>query len=227
MLVVVGIFSTATLILTNLYVTVTKAQRRVASIQRVLEDARFAVETIGQQVRLGSVDYSYYSANGIDLYPSAPTKPDLLALRTQTNEQLFFRLQANVLQTCTFNASSDCMSTGWQDITPANVKVTYLAFQIWPSADPFASYAGPSACASDLDCTSSFNKSYRCNLSATPSPRCEYATDGRNFQPKVRVTMRSEGTGAIAERSRVHIETLLTTRSPKGKVENPNYADTP
>ena len=105
-----AIFSTTALIAVDLFLTITRVQRQVRNVQAVQTDARFALEAMGREIRIGAIDYDYYKnvclggdyfgnpctddndcqdgiCGSIDL--SQPTY--VLATRDQDNKQIFYR----------------------------------------------------------------------------------------------------------------------------------------
>lgn len=61
-LMVLGIFSTALLMVVNIFVTSTRLQQRTLTAQRLSADARFTLETMARAIRSGTVDYDFYHA---------------------------------------------------------------------------------------------------------------------------------------------------------------------
>jgi len=121
MVVVLAVFSTTSLIAVDLFMTITNVQRQVRNVQAVQSDARFAIESIAQAVKLGTIDYDYYQAvcsggnnpgdpcpNGnecvgtgaicdkIDL--SIPI--NILATKDQDNNQIFYKLNGQDIEVC-------------------------------------------------------------------------------------------------------------------------------
>jgi len=220
-LITLALFSVVALIATNIYVSVTYVQTRVASLQKIQEDIRYVMESMAQSVRLGIINYDYYidpDGNGnYDDTINLLDQPDILALRDQTGDYNFYRKSGDLLQFCT-GTLSDCGSTSnnWQDITPKGVKVDDLSFVITPSADPFTSLASTPTC---LGSCSAQYLSYNC-----VSGQCQYETDGHKFQPKVKIILKTESSGErIAEKASMLLQTIVSTRIPQFEVKNLNY----
>jgi len=230
MLVVVSIFSTVVLIATNIYVSVTFIQTRVASLQKIQEDVRFVMETVAQSIRLSSINYIFYTDNNIDLHQEATGKPYVLALIDQTGGRVFYRRsgstlpgdgQGNLLQVC--YGEDDCKLTdndNWQDITPKGVEIKDLKFIITPSADPFTEVASQSGtCSLGETCSSAPYNFYRCN-----GTTCQYYSDGQKFQPKVKVIIKTESPGErLAEKASMNLQTIISTRIPHFEIKNLYY----
>lgn len=126
MVIVLAIFVTAILIITDIFMTSTRAQRKVAIVQKVQSDARYAMEKITEEIRLGTIDYSYYGGE-IQTNPQ-----ETLALLDADNEQIIFKKQNKGVEMSVDGGSS------WGDLTGKGVKVENLQFYISPEQDPFA-----------------------------------------------------------------------------------------
>lgn len=133
--VALGIFAIATTYSVSIFVQSNQVQKRTANEQRLQSDARFVVEVMAREVRLGHLDYAYYAGQGINLAAMPLTQDGaILAVRDADNNQLLFRRAASaevgryVVQV--FSGGS------WLDITPEDLNVVRLSFYISPSADP-------------------------------------------------------------------------------------------
>ncbi len=223
MLVAIGIFTTVVLIALTIFVTISDTQKRVISIQKIQEDIRYAVETMAQEIRLGKIDYAYYVANNIDLYPGASTV-ETLALIDQTGNYVFFRRQGTHLeyQTC-LSTSSPCPDAAtWFVITPAEIEIEQVQFFITPSADPFVNVSTQVCSSISPNCPGASYLSYRCDT--VTDNRCEYFSDSRHFQPKVRIVLATKGENPnIKDRASISVQTTVTSRILQGSVENLNY----
>jgi len=223
MIVALSVFMIIILIATNVYVVINNSQRKVATMQKIQDDVRYLTEVIAQDIRLGKINYDFYINKQIDLHPNASTPISVLAVINQLGESVFYWQAAdNTVRYCQQESSTDCdlsdYESGWQNVTPESVEITELEFIITPSADPFTEVTERS-CTTDGDCTSwDTYRSYRCN------GRCEYYTDGHNFQPKVRVIVKAQGRDkSIVEQSKINLQTIISTRPAQGTVKNTNY----
>ncbi|MFC1687770.1 type II secretion system protein J [Patescibacteria group bacterium] len=240
-LVALGIFSTVILITVTIFVTVTGVQRRVASNQKIQDDMRQVFEAVAQQVRLGTIHYNYYSdpdLNGnynpftaIDLYPTATDLVTTLALINQNGEYVYFDHDSTggrgILRYCKLPDASNPATCTWLDITPSQVDISHIQFLISPSADPFYDPMQKVNCVVDADCVTTNGSyvwtSYRCDPTFVPNGRCEYYTDGGNYQPKVRIVIEARGiSGKVSEQGHIQLETIISTRSVESKVLNDN-----
>ncbi|MDD5040081.1 MAG: prepilin-type N-terminal cleavage/methylation domain-containing protein [Patescibacteria group bacterium] len=231
MIISLSIFVMVGLLVINVYVIINASQRRTVAQQKLQSDTRYLFEAMAQEVRLGKIDYSFYSGTpaAIDLHPAAATDNCILALTDQVGRSVFFRRTGDAcdgsgVQYCEEVNLGDCAligGTGWANITPANVQVQALRFSITPSADPFSTVAERS-CDDDSDCASGYD-SYRCDVAG--DTRCEYYTDGDNFQPKVRIVFSAVSTDEkipVAGRT-ISMQTTVSSRILQGQVLNTNY----
>lgn len=248
MIVAAGIFTSAVLIAVSLFVSVSGVQKRIASTQRIQEDMRYVTEAVAQQIRLGSIHYYYYldpnldgsifvggpgGTESIDLYPTAAENVTTLALINQSGEYIYFDHEVvggrGILRYCQLSTEADPATCQWIDVTPTEVDITSMRFVITPSADPFYDPMANRACTTDAECLATGGpgpkpyswESYRCDTAAS---RCEYFTDGGNFQPKVRIIMEAKGSvGTPKQQGHLSLETMVSTRSVEFSVLNPYH----
>jgi len=225
MIVAISIFVLILLIATNIYFIVNNTQRKVVTMQRIQSDVRYLYEAIAQEIRLGRINYDFYNDNGIDLHPNATEYNTVLAVVNRSGDSVFFRLSSggDKVQYCEISIDNDCDlgdDSLWQDITPEGVVAEDLRFIITPSADPFTDTTGL-PCSIDNDCIGNYI-SYRCDNIV--DNRCEYHSDGNNFQPKVQIVLKTRGTAKnIIEESEMLMQTTVSSRILPGKAENINY----
>ncbi len=178
-LIVVSIFTTSVIIMTDVFVLATRTQRRQAVVQKVHSDIRFALETIAREARLGQIDYdAYRSASGSgDLYGNGLVDKDIregpvenLIIKDGSGQSLFFRAE-NVT-----DPSQSCQTPGIvcqavtyvnddypyaysggtsvpQVLTSSDTRITNLSFYIWPDNDPYL----VRSCINDTDCQAFFD----------------------------------------------------------------------
>jgi prepilin-type N-terminal cleavage/methylation domain-containing protein len=230
MIIALSIFVIVILVAADIFVVINNSQRRVATMQKLQDDVRYLFESMAQEIRLGRINYAFYQdpngngsyTNAIDLHPQAAS-PRVLAIINQAGEQIFFRFNStvNAAQYCKLINPGDCTltaDTGWENVTPLGVKILHLSFFITPSADPFLDVAGY-GCLTQIDCGgANACQSYRWD---SPAGQCQYYSDGYNYQPKVRIILKTEGIAqATVEQSRITMETIVSTRIAAGKVQN-------
>lgn len=244
MIIAMSLFVLVLVLATNVYFLINNSQRRVVAMQKVQDDVRYVFEAMAQEVRLDKINYSFYNTTGspglpVDLHPLASAANYMLATTNQQGDQVFFRRSSSVadqndglgtkVQYCQIllGATTTCEVDNdslWEDVTPNGVEIVDLRFYITPSADPFTAITGQSCDAGNPNCTGTA-LSYRCDIA---QGRCEYYSDGRNFQPKVRMVLQARATDSnIPELSRtVHMQTTISSRSIQSKALN-TYSDLP
>lgn len=116
MLVALAVFSTAVTIVTDVFLMSTKAQQKILATQRLQADARFVLETMTRETRMGS---------------KISVTPDYtqLSLFDSDGEQIIFSFQENKVKVTKGKLGS-------ADITPTDIKVTQLKFHILPNYQP-------------------------------------------------------------------------------------------
>ncbi len=135
--VALAVFSVATTYAVSVFVQSNTVQKRTANVQRVLADARYALEVMAREVRLGSLDYDYYLTQDIDLNNMPLTQNNaILAVRDADNSQILFR-RAQSAQAGRY-VIQVYASGQWLDITPEDLSVVRLSFYIFPAQDPFS-----------------------------------------------------------------------------------------
>lgn len=198
---VTAIFAITIVLAVDIFLVVTKLQRKAVSSQRLQGDARFTMELMAKDVRLGQIDYGFYAdlatqcavANASCAVDFSDTVP-ILALRDTQGEQIVYRRtdattpqQPNwslwhgggtSLEVCI----GDCLSTNaiWEEITPEGVHVVSTKFYIQPGEDPFTPTSG------------SFTN---------------------NRQPLVTIQLGTQGEGSnIEEQGYIFLQTTVSTR---------------
>jgi len=134
---VMGIFSIATTYAIGIFVQSNTVQKRTANVQQITADARFVMEVMAREVRMGAIDYGY---TGYQLPLEAPQA--VLAIKDEDNQPVKFRRYSadglryavQVCQGADIYCSAD---DNWLDITPTNLTVERLSFYITPARDPF------------------------------------------------------------------------------------------
>lgn len=136
--IVLGIFSIATTYSISIFVQSNTVQKRTANIQRLISDARYVVEVMAREVRMGTIDYTF------DQYTLPLDNPEnFLAILDEDNQPVRFRrFEVEVgrwaVQICLGNDIFCNNDNNWQDITPDDLTVERLDFYISPAKDPFS-----------------------------------------------------------------------------------------
>ena len=147
MLVVLGIFATISVAVTDIFLLSTKAQRRVGDAERTQGDARSALEYLVRTVRTGTIAY--------DLLPNPlPTPLTSIAVRNNGGMLLQFSLSSDPLACgssaipCLLVTEGEAVSVT-APLTSNNVAVNDLRFFLSPQTDPFSFDASAGSYASD------------------------------------------------------------------------------
>lgn len=127
--VAMGIFALASVIIAEIFVNVQRAQRRIRDTQRASTETRYLLEVLAREVRAGAIDYSV-----------APTPGEsVLRLVTAQGEPLVFAQGSD----CGGLVGVHCVTLTRglagvaQPITSPNLSVTKLAFYVSPQDNPF------------------------------------------------------------------------------------------
>lgn len=134
LLVVLAIFSTVILIITDIFINISVGQKRTYAWQEVQNELRVALDSISHAVRTGQIDYSSY-----------PGEVPFI-----TNELDLLDEQGLTLKFKRFDTALDCggVSTGcikqkhqtniwWRKLTSLNLEITRLDFYIQPVKNPY------------------------------------------------------------------------------------------
>lgn len=113
-LVALAVFSTAVTIVTDVFLMSAKAQRKILATQRLQADARFVLETMAREARMGT---------GV----TSPNEGQLI-LKDNEGKQIIFSLWGTKIQVTKENLMAD--------ITPTDIKVTQLKFNILSNRQP-------------------------------------------------------------------------------------------
>jgi prepilin-type N-terminal cleavage/methylation domain-containing protein len=134
---VMAIFVIAATYALALFVRSNTVQKRTANIQRTLADARYALEVMAREFRMGTLDYQYYGG----LLPAMPISD--LALLDSENNPIRFRRAETAPNSGRFVVQLyDDVTSQWYDLTPEDLNVTRLDFYLAPGQDPFTWQTG-------------------------------------------------------------------------------------
>jgi len=220
MLVALAIFSTALVVISNIFVLAGRAQNKAAEIEKVHSGARLAMETMVREIRAGKINYNKY-LNNINL-----AGEDELALLDAEGRSIIF-----YGGDCINDSSRKCLKISINDgqeapkvadITSNDSKLIDLKFYIRPLSDPFMPLpAGIGDCLVGFD---EDNSVCTCGDVATdcyPDQTCETTsvTDfnicvNANIQPMVTIKFVSQSAKAIhGEQPLVALQTTVSTKN--------------
>jgi prepilin-type N-terminal cleavage/methylation domain-containing protein len=144
MLIVVALFSTAAVILSQLFVSFNQLHRKIANAAVLSQDMRFAMELLVRAARNNRIDYSA---------APIPDRANSLTLETPTGGSIIVALRSGA--DCQDTSVTNCLAlsvdggTVWQPITARRVNVTNFDVYVRPSVSPFEGVSG-GGYASDL-----------------------------------------------------------------------------
>lgn len=138
LLVGLSIFLVASLFITDIFVISSRALRKGAAIQKVQSDARLIINTMGDQIRQGTINYGFYTS-GI------ANSVNILALLDVNNQPVIYRKSSSTFSStvCPTADSTPCLEfsrdggTTWASVTSKDVKIQSLNFYIAPTTNPF------------------------------------------------------------------------------------------
>lgn len=139
MMVVLAIFSVATVVIVDIFMMAGKAQRRTLAIEKIQSDARYSIEAISKEIKMDMIDYGWAGYVGGITLPE-----DALALLDADNNSIIFKKSENDCPTGTTKCLVVSLDGGltWASITSEGSNVEDLKFYIDPVVDPFVMNAG-------------------------------------------------------------------------------------
>lgn len=135
---VLGVFAIAVTYSMAIFVKSNTVQKRTANIQQTMADARYALEVMAREFRMGQLDYQYYYQNYSQPLPMMPIEE--LAILNQDNNTVRFRRQ-QIPETERY-AVQLYYNGEWLDITPEDINVTRLDFYLAPDENPWVFLTG-------------------------------------------------------------------------------------
>lgn len=135
MIVALGIFTTVVASVSNIFMLASRSQRKVFTMDRAQSDARFVMEAIAREVRMGTIDFSYYAG--------LPEPFQELAMIDTTGQSLrFHRSTSENDDKCADANSNPCLlvtigSNEPEAVTPKGVKILNTRFYVTPKVDPW------------------------------------------------------------------------------------------
>lgn len=154
LLIVLAVFATTTVMASSIFVSSSKAQKKVAEIQRIQGDARYTFEALVREIRSSRIDYDYYEdpdgkpgprdkinldiplgieSNGWSRNPNIA-----LALVRADNTKMMVRVQDEDCLTAPCLVINNQDTGGqWVPITPQGIAVKKMVFVIRPIINPY------------------------------------------------------------------------------------------
>jgi prepilin-type N-terminal cleavage/methylation domain-containing protein len=130
MLVVMAVFLTLMLVVSDVFLSVSVSQRRIAAESQALMDTQFNLEHIAQKARLNEIDYAAMAAE-------PPADNLKLILKTEAGGQIIFYRQTTG---CPIEGAG-CLimeNNGFKKVISANnVDITKFDFTLTPAESPY------------------------------------------------------------------------------------------
>jgi prepilin-type N-terminal cleavage/methylation domain-containing protein len=130
LIVVMALFLTLMLVVSDIFLSVSMVQRKTLAFQQARNDLQFNLEQIVQQIRLNKIDYDYYGGA-----PAGAT--DKLALLNRDGQLILFE---KVAAHCPAGVQS-CLSRAIGEeraiISADNIDIVKLEFNISPKKNPY------------------------------------------------------------------------------------------
>lgn len=215
LLIVAAVFSLLFLVGTTVFVSVQTRQRNILTRQRLTADGRYVLEAMARQLRLGTIDYTYYYGLNSQTGPTVPT--NALAIRDQLNDtSCFFLLGSTLMQ------GDDC-TTGTA-LTPDDLRVEAFDVYLHPRSNPyqsvptqagdcrtgnFTAIRGVCQCDDVIDSTNKCFPDQRC----VNTTGAEFACQNAVAQPQATIVLRTQAADPGPGQSViVTIQTTVTSR---------------
>ena len=124
MIVATAIFSVIMTMYLGIFISTFRANGKIVAKQKVQNEVRYIIDTISKEIRLGTVNYDYYS--------DAVSNPEsVLALKDISENHIYFNNNNGILK---IKYSENDI---WHDLSTSNIYIEDLKFYISPINDPF------------------------------------------------------------------------------------------
>ncbi len=139
MIVVMAVFSVVVVSSTDIFFIVNRAHRKLVSTQSVQRDMRFALETMVRELHQGTIDYDYYSSQGISLKLASQVQGVAsLALIDPSGRPVRFQAldQDGTGSNLKLQVSRGQVDN-WQNLLSDNIRLVMAKFYVVPESNPF------------------------------------------------------------------------------------------
>ncbi len=140
MVVVLAIFVISISMITETFILVARAQRRIMVEEIVYSNASYALNLMAQYIRVDTIDYNSYPSVPL----SSPSQVLHLISNDGTDTKTAFKLCDTSVDTCSCPSGvTRCLlmsidgGATWQSVTPKGIEVKKLEFYPAPLTDPF------------------------------------------------------------------------------------------
>lgn len=125
MIVAMSIFSIVMTMYLGIFLSTFRANGKMVAKQKVQNEVRYLIDVITKEIRLGTVNYDYYS-------DAIVTPETVLALKDVSENNIYFDNDNGILK---IKYSED---DSWHELSTTNIYIEDLNFYISPINDPFA-----------------------------------------------------------------------------------------
>lgn len=200
LLISLGIFIIFLGISSTSYISIVRAQRQANETRKMYSDVRNVVDFLAEEIRLSSIDYSYYAgkvdinggivvscADGVGTLQQGRVHY-LPLIKKDGLERTFFcydkKSKKLTVQKWIRNQAGWIPASGYDgnflDIVSKNVEITSLAFVVFPDVNPYAADG--------------------------------YALNEKQFQPHVTIFMSVQNSNNINSQFRLDFQTTISSR---------------
>lgn len=123
-IVAAAIFGIVVTVYAGIYIATMKANSKMIAMQKTQNEIRYLMEAIVREVRLGSINYDFYTDN-----PDNPRS--VLALKDSSGNTMYFGSNGS-FATISYDA------VNWKSFTSNNIKIQKLDFYITPQTSPYS-----------------------------------------------------------------------------------------
>ena len=131
MLVVMALFMTLMLVVSDIFLSVSMVQRKTLAMEQGAKEMQFVIEQIAQAVRLNKINYSHYNLSLVG------TTEELALIDRDQKETIFSLTSTN----CAVGATK-CIKRSVAGvetiISPDNIEIEKFYFVILPLVDPYS-----------------------------------------------------------------------------------------
>ena len=132
MVIVLALFTTSSVIVADIFITLINTQRKIIAQQKILAEARYSIDIISRNIRMGTISYSDYSS------VETPYEEELY-LKDIEDNKIFFKSSNTDCPTGIAKCLIMSIDEGanWESITSKNIEIQDIRFYIRPTNDPF------------------------------------------------------------------------------------------
>lgn len=133
MIIATALFLIVITVSIGIFLSVTKANNRISSMQKVENEIRYILESISKKIRLGMIYYDYYE----EVYGENLENPvSILALLDNADNRSYFTINGDGLSEGIIQLSLDD-GNSWGNLNTEEIIVDKLDFYLFPEFDPF------------------------------------------------------------------------------------------